>query len=280
MSEDLVRLTVEAGIATITLDAPSRLNAIDAPMAERLVQALAVIERDPTVGAVLLRGSGRAFMAGGDLRSFQAAGERAPEAVSLLIEPFHDVIRGIRALPVPVVAAVHGAVAGGGVAVALACDFVIAAADAVFTPAYLRIATNPDGGTTWSVVRLLGERRALEWLMLGEPMEAARAVALGLINRAVGIDDLEAEAGALARRLADGPADAQASLKRLIWRASSSTLDNQMEAEATGFLSLSATADFREGVSAFFEQRTPRFAAPGPSGDEGDGNPSPRGSST
>jgi 2-(1,2-epoxy-1,2-dihydrophenyl)acetyl-CoA isomerase len=145
------------------------------------------------------------------------------------------------------------------VALALACDFVIAADDAVFTPAYLKLATNPDGGTTWSVVRLLGERRALEWLMLGEPMPAQRAAELGIVNRVVARADLDAEAMSLARRIASGPAQAQASLKRLVWRASESTLDDQLEAEASGFLALSATADFREGVEAFLQRRQPRF---------------------
>jgi len=257
MSEDILRLTVSGGIAEITLNKPSRLNAIDPALAERLVEALSAIEQNANVKAVILKGAGRAFMAGGDLKAFHEAGERAPEAVEKLIVPFHRIIRGIRALRAPVVATVHGAVAGGGLALALACDFVIASVDAVFTPAYLKIGTNPDGGTTWSVARLLGERRALEWLMLGDPMSAQQAASLGLINRVVARDALEQEVQTLANRLAAGPAEAQASLKRLVWRGAS--LDDQLDAEATGFISLSATADFREGVAAFFERREPRF---------------------
>jgi len=259
MSDDILLLSVAGGVAEITFNRPAALNAIDPELATRFAETLAGIGADPQVRAVMLRGAGRAFMAGGDLRDFHAAGERAPEAVERLIVPFHQVIRAIRSLSQPVIAAVHGAVAGGGVALALACDFVLASDDAVFTPAYLRIAANPDGGTTWSTVKLLGERRALEWLMLGEPLTASQAAALGLINRVVAPAALEGEARALAARLAAGPFEAQASLKRLIWRASAASLEDQMDAEAAGFRALSATADFREGLAAFFERRAPKF---------------------
>lgn len=259
MSDDILHLTIADGVARISFNKPAKLNAIDWRLAEGLVDALSAIELDTSVRAVILRGAGRAFMAGGDLQSFYDAGARAPEAVERLIKPFHEIIRRIRALPAPVIAAVHGAVAGGGLALALACDFVIAADDAVFTPAYLRIGTNPDGGTTWSVVRLLGERRSLEWLLLGEPMCAQDAADLGLINRVVAGESLDAEATALAEKIVAGPAQAHAFLKALIWRASSSLVEAQLEAEAAGFIALSATADFREGVAAFFERREPRF---------------------
>ncbi len=261
MSEDILRLAITGSLAEITLNRPSRLNAIDHELAERLVEALAAIENNRDVEVVVLKGAGRAFMAGGDLKAFHDAGDQAPEAVKKLIVPFHRVIQGIRELRAPVIAAVHGAVAGGGLALALACDFVIASADAVFTPAYLRIGTNPDGGTTWSVSRLIGERRALEWLLLGDPISAEQAAALGLINRVVARDALEQEVGLLASRIAAGPAQAQASLKQLVWRASSASLENQMHAEKAGFIALSATPDFREGVAAFFQRREPRFGS-------------------
>ena len=259
--DDLVHLTMSADIANVVLNRPAQLNAINCELAQQLVAALARVEGHASIKVVVLKGAGRAFMAGGDLEDFHAAGERAPDAVSRLIGPFHEIIRAIRRMKAPVIAAVHGPVAGGGLALALACDFVIAATDAVFTPAYLRIGTNPDGGTTWSVTKLLGERRALEWLMLGDPMKAEQALALGLINRVVAIEAFAAETERLATRLASGPALAQASLKRLIWRASAASMDNQLEAEREGFMALAKTADFREGVAAFFERRSPRFGA-------------------
>jgi 2-(1,2-epoxy-1,2-dihydrophenyl)acetyl-CoA isomerase len=261
MGDNVIELEIAGGVAEITFNRPAKLNAIDVELAERLVDALAAIERDQTVRAIVLKGAGRAFMAGGDLKTFHEAGERAPEAVERLIAPFHDAIRRIRHSRAPVIAAVHGAVAGGGLALALACDFVLASADTVFTPAYLKLGTNPDGGTTWSVVRLVGERRALEWLMLGEQMPAHQAASLGLINRVVPHDALEQATRNLAEQIASGPAHAQASLKRLIWQAAGSRFEAQLEAEAAGFISLAGTPDFREGVAAFFERRTPRFGA-------------------
>jgi 2-(1,2-epoxy-1,2-dihydrophenyl)acetyl-CoA isomerase len=259
MSDDILHLNISGNQAEVTFNRPSKLNAIDVDLAEALVKAFATIAQTPSVKVVILKGAGRAFMAGGDLKGFHDAGDQAPEAVKKLIAPFHDLIQAIRNLNAPVIAAVHGAVAGGGLALALACDFVIAADDAVFTPAYLKIATNPDGGTTWSVARLLGERRALEWLMLGDPLNAQQAADLGLINRVVARAAFEQEVQALANRIAVGPADAQASLKRLVWGASARPLEKQLDAEADGFIALSATPDFREGIAAFFERRPAKF---------------------
>jgi 2-(1,2-epoxy-1,2-dihydrophenyl)acetyl-CoA isomerase len=260
MSAGKIDLSIAGNLAEITIERPDQLNALDVALARQLLEALTNVGRNPSIKAVLLKGSGRAFMAGGDIKSFHEAGERAPEAVNRLIVPFHGIIRAIRDMRAPVIAAVQGAVAGGGVALALACDFVIASQDALFTPAYLRIATSPDGGTTWAVTRLLGARRALEWLMLGEPMNARQALELGLINRVVPLEQLNLQARALAMRIGAGPAQAQASLKRLVSRAVISTLEDQLVAEAAAFTSLSATPDFREGLAAFFERREPRFS--------------------
>ena len=259
MDSRTLEFAIANGRAEIVLNRPAQLNAMNVEMAEGLAVALETIDRDHTVKVVVLRGAGRAFMAGGDVKDFHQAGKDAPAAVKRLVVPFHQSIRNLRALRVPVIAAVHGAVAGGGLAVALACDFVIASADAVFSPAYLKIATNPDGGTTWSVTRLLGERKALEWLMLGDSISAAQAHVLGLVNRVVDRDALDAEVSALAARIAAGPAHAQASLKRLIWQAAHLSLNDQLDAEAAGFVALAETADFREGVTAFCERRAPRF---------------------
>jgi 2-(1,2-epoxy-1,2-dihydrophenyl)acetyl-CoA isomerase len=259
--KELVLVVVADGIANVTLNRPERLNALDPALAEMLVKILDRIERDPAVRAVTLTGAGRAFMAGGDVVEFRQAGERVPDLVTRLIAVFHQIIRCIRRMPAPVIASVHGAVAGGGLGLALACDVVIAAADATFVPAYTRLGTNPDGGTTWSVTRLIGTRRALEWLMLGDPMNAETAAALGLVNRVVEPDALAREVETLARRIASGPALAYASTKRLVHQALTVPLDIQLEAEREGFMACATTADFREGVAAFVERRPPRFGA-------------------
>lgn len=258
---ELVRLSVEDGIARVVLNRPDRLNALDIALAESLLDALARAERDRSVKVVLLTGEGRAFMAGGDLALFHAAQERADEAAGRLIPFFHQIIRGIRRMSAPVVAGVQGAVAGGGLGLALACDLVVAADDASFVPAYTRIGTSPDGGTTWSITRLIGQRRAMEWIMLGDPIGAEEARAIGLINRVVPGGRLAAELDALARRIAQGPAFAFASVKRLVHQAPTVPFEVQLEAERDAFVAAAGTADFREGIAAFFAKRPARFGS-------------------
>lgn len=252
-------LTTSGGIARLVLNRPERLNALDFASAECLVDLLGRIERDTTVKAVTLTGAGRAFMAGGDLAEFKRSFDGAPEAASRLIGLYHQMIRAIRRLKPPVIAGVQGSAAGGGLGLAAACDIVVAAADAKFVPAYTGIGTSPDGGTTWNLTRLLGPRRALAWIMLGDPMTAEAALAHGLVNRVVPTETLTAEVETLAARVAAGPAFAVASVKRLVWQAERVTFDEQLEAERAGFVAAAATADFREGITAFFERRPPRF---------------------
>jgi len=257
--KDLVLLAVERDIARVTLNRPDRLNALDHDLALELAYAFESLEREPALRVVTLMGSGRAFMAGGDVTVFRAAGDNAAEIIGRLIGLFHRTIRSIRRLRAPVVAGVQGAAAGGGLGLALACDFIVASEDASFVPAYTRLGTNPDGGTTWTVTRLLGPRRALEWLMLGEPKDAHAAEKMGLVNRVVAKDALAREVDELARRIASGPAIAQATLKRLVDQAPNTPLDAQLDAERDGFVKAAGTRDFREGVTAFLERRPPRF---------------------
>lgn len=256
---DLVRLDIESGVASLRLNRPDRLNALDFALAESLLAAFKRVDADKSVKAVTLTGEGRSFMAGGDLSVFQSAGDKGPEAAGKLIGLFHEIVLLIRKVQPPVVAGVQGAVAGGGLGLALACDLVIAADDAKFIPAYTRLGTNPDGGTTWSITRLIGKRRAMEWAMLGDPMTAEEAAVIGLINRVVPAARLAGEVAAYARRIADGPAFAFASVKTLVNNAPTATFEQQLDAERAGFMKAAATADFREGITAFFERRPPKF---------------------
>jgi 2-(1,2-epoxy-1,2-dihydrophenyl)acetyl-CoA isomerase len=260
---ELVRLQIADGIASLKLNRPDRLNALDAPLAEALLDALTRIDGDSSVKVVTLAGEGRSFMAGGDVSVFRAAGEEAPRQIGGLISRFHQIVRLIRRMRPPVIAGVQGPVAGGGLGLALACDLVIAADNASFVPAYTRLGTSPDGGTTWSITRLIGPRRALEWITLGDPMNAQDAAAIGLINRVVPAAQLDAAVSALARRIADGPAFAFASVKRLVHQAPINSFDEQLEAERDGFVAAARTADFREGVAAFLEKRAPVFGGGG-----------------
>ncbi len=255
----LVLVAIDGAIARVTLNRPDRLNALDHDLASELADTFDRLAGDPNVRVVTLMGAGRAFMAGGDITVFKSAGEQAPEVIGRLIGLFHRTIRRIRGLDAVVVAGVHGAVAGGGVGLALACDFVVAAEDALFVPAYTKLGTNPDGGTTWTVTRRLGAQRALEWLMLGDTLDARTAERMGLVNRVVASAELDREVDALARRIAAGPATAQATLKHLVEQALYTPLDAQLDAERAGFIKAAGTADFREGVAAFIERRTPVF---------------------
>jgi 2-(1,2-epoxy-1,2-dihydrophenyl)acetyl-CoA isomerase len=261
MTEPLVRIDISGGIANIRLNRPDRLNALDFALAEALLAAITQAEHDLSVKAVTLTGAGRAFMAGGDVSVFHKAGENAPQEVGKLIELFHQIVRRIRRMKPPVICGVQGAVAGGGLGLAVACDIVIAASDASFVPAYTRLGTSPDGGTTWSITRLIGQRRALEWLMLGNTMNAEAAAAVGLINRIVPTEKLAEEIEALAQRVAAGPAFAFASVKRLVYQATGASFDEQLEAERDAFVAAAGTKDFREGVAAFFERRPAKFGA-------------------
>ena len=256
---DLVRLDIDSGIANVRLNRPDRLNALDFALAENLLAVLKRVDADASVKAVTLTGEGRSFMAGGDLSVFHSAPDKAPEAAAKLIGLFHEIVLLIRNIQPPVVAGVQGAVAGGGLGLALACDLVIAADDAKFIPAYTRLGTNPDGGTTWSITQLIGKRRAMEWSMLGDPMTAEEAAAIGLINRVVPAAKLTEEVAAYARRIADGPAFAFASVTKLVNDASTASFEQQLDAERAGFIAAAATADFREGIAAFFERRPPNF---------------------
>jgi len=259
--DELVRLSIEKGVARVRMNRPEKLNVLDFALGEALLAALGRVEHDRSVKVVTLTGEGRAFMAGGDIDFFHAAGDRAPEEVPKLIALFHQIIHSIRRMRPPVIAGVQGAAAGGGLGLALACDLVVATENASFVPAYTRLGTSPDGGTTWSITRLIGARRAMEWIALGEPMNAKDALTLGLINRVVANDKLDAELDALTRRLAEGPAFAIASVKRLVQQASTVPLDVQLEAERDAFTAAAGTKDFREGVEAFVARRTPRFGA-------------------
>ncbi len=258
-NQGLVLVAVEDGIARVTLNRPERLNALDHDLALELADTFDRLADEPTLRVVTLMGAGRAFMAGGDITVFRSAGEQAPEVIGRLIGLFHRTIRRIRGLDAIVVAGVHGAVAGGGLGLALACDFVVASEDASFVPAYTKLGTNPDGGTTWTVTRLLGPQRALEWLMLGDTLDARSAEKMGLVNRVVAKDALAGEVDALARRIAAGPSTAHTTLKRLVDQASHTPLDAQLDAERDGFVKAAATPDFREGVAAFLERRHPKF---------------------
>jgi 2-(1,2-epoxy-1,2-dihydrophenyl)acetyl-CoA isomerase len=256
---DTVLYSVTDGVATILLNRPQVMNALDAEMIAALREAAERAETDHAARAVVIRGTGPAFLAGGDVAMFHANLPRMPQLVREGADEFHKVILALRRAPKPVLASVHGAVAGAGVSVMAAADLAIAAEGTKFTMAYSRLGTSPDGGATWTLPRLVGARKAFELIALSDAIEAREALALGLVNRVVGAEQLAAETEALARRLAQGATAAIAEIKRLLNQGWDATLAAQLDAEVEAFARCAGTRDFAEGVTAFVEKRKPNF---------------------
>jgi 2-(1,2-epoxy-1,2-dihydrophenyl)acetyl-CoA isomerase len=254
-----VSMTHQGAVAVLRLDRPERLNTIDDELGADLLACLRRAAADAATRAVLLTGAGRSFMAGADLTLFKDDMDAAPQTAGRLIDSLHESLRLMRGMPKPVVAAVQGPVAGGGLGLALACDLVVAADDTVFVSAYTRIGTSPDAGTTWSLTHLLGARRALQMILLNDPVDAATALSWGLVNTVVPRTELDASALALAMRLAAGASGAMAAVKRLVGEAVDTPFVAQLDREKASFMTEAAKPDFREGVMAFLERRKAAF---------------------
>ena len=256
---DSVIYSVADGVATILLNRPAVMNALDAAMIAQLRVACEKAEKDADARAVVLRGAGPAFLAGGDVSFFHANLPRMPELTRQGGAELHRAILALRRAPKPVLASVHGTVAGAGVSLMAAADLALAAEGTKFMLAYSRLGTSPDGGATWFLPRLVGARRALELMLLSDPVDARDAAAMGLVNRVVGASELAAETGRLGLRLAQGPTAAFAETKRLVNDGHDQGLAVQLGAEVEAFARCAATRDFAEGVTAFVEKRKPEF---------------------
>lgn len=246
----------EGAVAHLRFNRPQALNAIDAAMAAALLAASRQLEHDRGVRAVVLSGAGKGFMAGGDLAAMRAD----PQAIAeRIIDPLHAALKILAALDAPLIAGVHGVVAGAGVSLVLAADFALAAEGTRFNLAYLNIGTSCDGGASFALPRLVGLRKALEIALLSEPFDAGEALRLSLVNRVVPAAALDAETRALAERLAGGPTRAIGRVRRLMQGSYSADLAAQLDAEKEAFAASAASRDFDEGLAAFFEKRPPRF---------------------
>jgi 2-(1,2-epoxy-1,2-dihydrophenyl)acetyl-CoA isomerase len=260
---DTVLLTRDGSVATLTLNRPDALNSLNPAMIEALIAHTASVAADDSLRVVVLRGAGRHFMAGGDIRSFAERLGEAPAVRSAgfreTIGRLHAAIEYLHRMPHPVVGRVQGAVAGFGLSLMNACDLVVAADDSYFASAYRQIGLTPDGGGSWSLPRLVGMRKAMEILLLSERFGAADALALGLVNRVVPAAELDAATSALVQTLAAGPALATRQAKRLLRESLSRTLSEQLDAEAVSFAACAGTPEFVEGITAFLEKRAPQF---------------------
>ncbi|HUC12061.1 MAG TPA: enoyl-CoA hydratase-related protein [Stellaceae bacterium] len=251
-------------VREIRLNRPQLLNAVDCETIAAFAAAAAAAAEDRTVRVVLLRGEGAHFCAGGDITMFGALiGQPREERRKLLyeiVDALHPLLVRLRHMPKPVVAAVRGGAVGVGLSFVLAADLAIAAEDAVFTCGYVHLGTSPDGAMTALLPAVVGLKRAAELMLLGDRFDAARALALGVVNRVVPPETLIAEAEMLAERLAAGPAQAYAGTKALIQASLGDGFDAQLRREAESFAICAATDDFAEGVRAFLEKRRPAFA--------------------
>ena len=246
---------VADGVATLTLNRPDALNALNRPLKDALLDAIRRIGRDSNVRVVVLTGAGRAFCSGQDLREEGDGSSLADE----LRERYNPLIVGLRRLEKPVIAAVNGVAAGAGVSLALACDLRIAAEEASFVIAFGRIGLVPDSGLTWFLPRLVGPARAAELMFGPDPISAQEAHRLGIVNRAVPGSHLMAETASLAARLASAAPRAMGLAKRALNRSLEVGLEDALAYEASLQGIAGGTLDHQEGLLAFREKRPPRF---------------------
>lgn len=250
---------VSDGVATITFNRPAVMNALDAEMIRAFRAGCERAATDAEARVIVLRGAGPAFVAGGDVAMFRDKLAVMATLVPELAADLHHGILALRRAPQPVIAAVHGAVAGAGFSIMLACDLVLAEAGTQFSLAYSRIGASPDGGATWFLPQLTGYQKAMELMLLADTADAETMRQLGAVNRVVAADQLAAETEKLARRLAAGPARAYAETKSLANRAMHAGLAAQLDAEALAFARCAKTEDFVEGVTAFTDKRKPQY---------------------
>jgi 2-(1,2-epoxy-1,2-dihydrophenyl)acetyl-CoA isomerase len=257
--QDRVQFRRDGAVAIITLDRPEKVNALNRPMLERLIALLDMVAASGEVRALLMTGAGRAFSAGQDLGdpTFRAGADF--DIAEVIERTYNAIVRRLRGLRIPTIAAVNGVAAGAGANLALACDIVIAGRSASFLQAFARIGLMPDAGGTFMLPRLVGEARAKGLAMLAEPLPAETAAQWGLIWKAVDDGELMSEALALAQQLASGPTVALGRIKRAIEAASRNDLSQQLDVERDLQAEAARTRDFVEGVTAFLEKRRPEF---------------------
>ena len=256
---DLIE-TIENGVATLTFNRPERMNALSTPIMDGLLHGLPRLAGDPAVRVVVLTGTGRAFCAGGDVKSMAEGGEQrsAAEATAYLRSRM-EVSRILRELPKPTIAMINGPAAGAGLAFALACDLRIAGASARLVTAFVRVGFSGDFGGSFFLTRLVGTAKARELYFTGRPVEADEALSLGLVNRVVPDEQLHDVTMELARSLTHGPAVALTLMKRNMNCAESSGLAELLDMEAAHQVQTGRTEDHREAAKAFVEKRVPVF---------------------
>ena len=248
------------GIVTITLNRPEKLNAFVGHMRRDLAEALEQTGSDPDARVVVVTGAGRAFCSGGDVQyAAELIERRDNEEFERILGAARRVVLAIRQMTKPVIASINGPASGAGFNLALACDLRIASSTATFSQSFVRIGFHPDWGGTYFLPHLVPPNVACELFFLGDTIDAQEALRLGLINRVVPPEELEAETGKLAKRLRDGPAVSLAAAKHAVYASEHDSLERMLEYEVEAQMRCFESHDGREGVRAFIEKRPPRF---------------------
>lgn len=257
MHDDTILIATDGGVRTLSLNRPTAYNSFTLPMGKALQQALDDAGKDDAVRCVVLTGEGKAFCAGQDLKEVTA--EDAPPMDAIVHGTYNTLIRKMRALPKPIIAAVNGVAAGAGANIALAADLCVATESARFIQAFSKIGLIPDSGGTWMLPKLIGLQRATALAYLGTPVGAAEAEAMGMIHRAIPAEEFEQEVHALAHQLAAMPTRSLALTKAAFNAGFEQGLDTQLDTELKLQAEASRTEDYAEGVAAFLEKRSPTF---------------------
>jgi 2-(1,2-epoxy-1,2-dihydrophenyl)acetyl-CoA isomerase len=259
MVNQLVLLERTDPVATITLNRPEAYNALNLALSRELFRVVLEVDEDPAVRCIVVTGAGKAFCGGGDVKDFAQSLDRIGILVKELTTNLHGVVSRLNRSSKPVITAINGVAAGGGLSLALSGDVVVATESARLTMAYSRIAATPDGSSTYFLPRLIGLRRALELYLTNRVLTAREALDWGLITRVVPDVEFPGAVRALAIELSQGPTRAFGGAKALLHQSTHESLETQMELEAQAIAASGRTEDFREGVTAFVAKRAPAF---------------------
>ncbi|MEO8402724.1 MAG: enoyl-CoA hydratase-related protein [Gammaproteobacteria bacterium] len=256
---DTLLFTVADNIATISFNRPAAMNCFNRIMADELESITEQIKLDHSIRAVLLKGAGQLFMAGGDIHFFYETLDKMPGGVMKIVRTLNASIMNLMQMPKPVLASVHGSVAGVGLSFMLACDLVIAADNTKFTMAYSGIGISPDGGASFTLPRTVGAKKAMEWMLFPDLFDAQTALTHGLINWSVPPEKLTEETEHKLKHLANGPTQSYAHVKHLLNETWNHGLETQLEHEGRSFEACTMTTDFKAGVTSFVKKKKPEF---------------------
>ena len=257
MSYQFLKYAVESGVATITLNRPDVYNALNDEITYEFQAALKEVAKDINVRVVVLTGEGKAFCSGQDLKA--ASGEQKRSFMQSLHKRYNPIIIAMRSLPKPIVCRLNGVAAGAGCSLALACDIIVAAEEATLIEVFINIGLVPDSGSSYFLPRLVGMAKAFEMCSMGSRIKATEAASIGLINKVVPANELDAAVKSYTDYYSIAPTKSIGLIKKMLAKSATSSLDEMLEYEAYCQEIAGSSQDYKEGVSAFLEKRKPNF---------------------